>query len=94
MLFRNHPVSLIIRLRVRLLQMDILKSDQVYFRYTLQNGEKGAIYHTLPDLFQYLNTHIRVHYEAYYPSKEFRLDGLIDKPEFTNKNRLRALRGL
>ncbi len=94
MLFRNHPVSLSIQFRTRLLQMDIVKSDRIYTRFTLENEENDAIYHRLSELFQYMDSHRRVHYEAYYPSKKFRLGSLIGKPEFTNKNKLRALRGL
>jgi hypothetical protein len=37
-LFRNHHVSLLIQLRTRLLQMDIVKSDRVHFRFQIQTA--------------------------------------------------------
>lgn len=93
-LLRSHPVSPIIQFKIRLLQMDILTSDKVKFRYTLENGDKGAIYHKLMSVFEYLHSHSKTNYEAYYAGKKFILKECIGKPEYTNTNKLRAIRGL
>lgn len=87
---RAHPVSPIIQFKIRLLQMDILKSDKVKFRYTLENGDKCSIYHKLESVFEYIHSHSKPNYESYYTGKKYVLKELIRKPEYINTNKLWA----
>jgi hypothetical protein len=73
-LYRNHAISPVIKLKIRLLQMDVLKSDRVYFRYTIKNGDKSALYVNTETAFTYMLSHCKPNYEIYYKGKEFVLE--------------------
>ncbi len=98
MLFRNHPVSPYIQFKVRLLQMDVVKSDRVYIQYTTPDDtkpdkvRKDALYVHAEKAYTYMLNHCKVHFEAYYPGKEYTLVHfkIVD---FRNTNRFRSLCG-
>ena len=91
--YRNHAVSPVIKLKIRLLQMDVLKSDRVYFRYTIKNGDKSALYVNKETAFTYMLSHCKPNYENYYKGKTFVLE-TTKVVEYKNSNRFRNLRGL
>jgi hypothetical protein len=97
--FRKHYVSPVIQFMIRLIQMDVVRSDRVYVQYSLVNKDdpdkpyKGGEYHKVEDFYRYAESHSKVHYENYYKGREFKYQDfkIID---FRNTNRFRALRGL
>lgn len=91
--YRKHPISPIIKLKIRLLQMDVVKSDRVYFRYTLKDGSKSAQYVNVETAFTYMLTNCKPNYEKYYLGKTFELEEM-KIVEYKNSNRFRTLRGL
>jgi hypothetical protein len=67
--YRDHTISPVIKLTIRLLQMDVLKSDRVYFRYTLKNGETSALYVDAETAYTYMLSNCNPNYENYYKEK-------------------------
>ena len=94
MLFRKHPVSLLIQIKVCLLQMDVMRSDRVMMRFQLEDESYHAVYHRADRIFTYLHEYAKVHYEAYYPGKSFTIKRIVSWEIRGNKNRLRAIHGL
>ena len=97
MLFRNHPVSLLIQFKVCLLQMDVMRSDRVLMRFRLEDDSFHAVYHRADRIFTYLHDHSKAYYEAYHPGKSFTINRIVAwemDPVRRNKNRLGAIRAL
>jgi hypothetical protein len=92
--FRNHPVSLTIRLKIRLLQMDLMKSERVMITIMCADGTKDCAYLPVEEAFRCLETH-KFHYDNYYKGKRapYKI-AKIHVEGYANKNRLSALRKL
>ena len=91
--YRKHPISPIIKFKILLLQMDVVKSDRVYFKYTLKNEYKSALYVNAETAFTYMLSHCKPNYENYCPGKMFELEDL-KVVDYRNSNRFKNLRGL
>ena len=90
---RNHHITPFIKFKILLLQMDVVKSDRVYFQYILKNDRKSALYVNAETAFTYMLSHCKTNYENYYQGQMFELEDL-KVVEYRNNNRFKNLRGL